>query len=188
MAALGQAVQGLSTALPGKLGVEKVTQSMAVTEAGYAADARQMNAALPGTAAYNIAASQAALSSRATDLENTVAMYTGLGEAVFSEGYKDIGHCRLTSLPPGFYLVYSHTWVSHYKYAVASSLFLNGSLLCSTTFPGGSDNRFLCRVVGVSSCQVASTGDALRVNTNIALPEGESVKGSCTITAIRLKK
>lgn len=33
----------------------KVTQSTAVTEAGYAADARQLNAALPGTMANKIA-------------------------------------------------------------------------------------------------------------------------------------
>ena len=188
VAVLEQTVNGLETALAGKLGIEKVTQSMAVTEAGYVADARQLNATLPGSFAHSMASAQEALSSRAAGLENTVEMYTGLGDLLFSEGYKDIESCRVSNLSPGFYLVYSHTWVSHYQYAVESTLYLNGSLLCVTTFPGSSDNRFWCRVVGVSACTVTSTEDILRANTKIGLPEGESVKGSCTITAIRMKK
>ena len=55
VAALGQTVQGLSALLEEKLDIAKVTQSTVVTEAGYAADARQLNAELPGTLAYSIA-------------------------------------------------------------------------------------------------------------------------------------
>ena len=52
--ALEETVQGLSAALAGKLGTEKVTQSTAVTEAGYAADARQLNPAVGGSLADRV--------------------------------------------------------------------------------------------------------------------------------------
>lgn len=59
--ALEQAVQGLSAMLAEKLGIGNVTQSTAVTEAGYAADARQLNAALPGTLAHSVGQAQGRL-------------------------------------------------------------------------------------------------------------------------------
>lgn len=47
--ALEQSIQGLRTELAGKLDIGNVTQSTGVTEAGYAADARQLNAHVPGS-------------------------------------------------------------------------------------------------------------------------------------------
>ena len=106
----------------------------------------------------------------------------------FAEGYKGTETCRISNLQPGFYLVYIYTWVDHYQFAVSSDLFLNGNLLCATTFPGGGDSRFWCRIVGTSSCQINDESDALHVNASVGLPSGQSVTGSFTITAIRLKK
>lgn len=47
-------MQEVNAALAGKLDAGKVTQSGSVTQPGYAVDARQMNAAVEGTMAYEL--------------------------------------------------------------------------------------------------------------------------------------
>ena len=64
VAVLEQIVNGLETALAGKLGIGKVTQSTAVTEAGYAADARQLNPAVSGSLANCVQSMEQSLNIR----------------------------------------------------------------------------------------------------------------------------
>lgn len=49
MDSMESAVVDIHAALTGKLSMDRVTQNTAVTQAGYAADARQLNASMEGT-------------------------------------------------------------------------------------------------------------------------------------------
>ena len=191
IATLEEEVSQLKRQKAGKTtyGLAKISDLTDVTtEDGLVLGTKEKNATIPGTIAHNIEAAKDSLSSQILDIGSTVYSRSNTQSATFTEGYKDVELCRLSNLQPGFYLVYTHTWVSHYQFAVASDLFLNGTLLCATVFPGGVDNRFWCRIVGVSSCQINAASDALHVNASVGLPAGQSVPGSCMITAIRLKK
>lgn len=170
-------------------GLAKISDAADITtDDGLVLGSKEKNPALPNTLARDISSVRSLINSQISGINATVITNSNTGSVTITEGYKDIECCKLTNLQPGFYLVYSHVWVSHYQYAVASDMFLNNSLLCVLTFPGGSDNRYWCRIVGISTCSIASASDVLRANLNVGIPAGTSVPGSCMITAIRLKK
>ena len=58
MAALESGLAGLKTELQGRLSTDKVTRSGAVTEPGWAVDARELNAATAGTLANRVSGIQ----------------------------------------------------------------------------------------------------------------------------------
>ena len=118
--------------------------------------------------------------------KKTVSFHSTGEEITITEGYKDINVCSLTNLSSGFYLFFYHTWVNHYKYSVSSNLYLNNSLLCTNNFSGSSDERYWCRICGISASELQPSS-IIKATLNIGLPRGESVTGSCALFAIKLK-